>query len=363
MQPPERVLIFLLSGLGDALMFTPALRLMRLVWEESRLVVLTMRPGEYDALLYNTDLDEVRLWPFLREHFLSNLQFVAEVRKQKFDLSVLPCPSNRMHYNAISFVCGAKKRAAFRYLRQSRQNLDFLNTTLLPHRDHIHNVEHNIRLVESLTDTSRQSMSTWTGEMMLPTTDQDREEAAHFLKSEKLINTRCVGLHLSSSRAKRMERKCWPKEQFLEFIEQLGRRHPDVGFIVFCGEEDTFESEWLAARGGGRVRIARKLPIRTVTEIIRTCALFVTNDSGLLHVACTIRTPTVVVFGPTNPRRTGPWLGVAEVVRTGIPCSPCFYHTSQELTCPAGLDFACLRELPVARVVEAAERFLAAPRI
>jgi ADP-heptose:LPS heptosyltransferase len=60
---PDRVLIFLLSGLGDTLMFSPALRHLRLAWPRTRMVALTMRPAEYDVLHTNRDLDEVLMWP------------------------------------------------------------------------------------------------------------------------------------------------------------------------------------------------------------------------------------------------------------------------------------------------------------
>ncbi len=353
---PDRVLLFLLSGLGDTLMFTPALRLMRLAWPETRLVALTMREGERDVLQTNSDLSEVRLHSFLRMDACSNLRFLMDLRRERFELSVLPCPTNRIHYNVISFLCGAIERAGFRYLRQSVRNLDFLNTLVLPHAGHVHNVEHNIVLAERLTGVLRADQVGWHGHLALTIPDEDKAQARHFLESERLRGSELIGLHVSSSRAKHMERKCWPKEKFLELIQGMtreGRR-----FLLFCGDEDLPESEWLMERGGASLHLARQMPIRVVAELIRACKVFVTNDSGLQHVAAAVGAPSVVIFGPTNPKRTGPWMGKSGIVRTGIKCSPCFYHTSGDLTCPMGIDFACLRDLSVAQVRASVEKML-----
>jgi len=359
-QPFERVIIFLLSGVGDTLLFTPALKLLRAVWPRTHLVALTMGTSEKESLRHNPDLNEVRYWPFRREGTVASLRFVARLREEGFDLSLLPCPSNRLQYNVIAFLIGARRRAGFRYLRQSRRNLDFLNTDLQLHTDNVHNVEHNIALVESLSGISRDDVPGWDPSLRLVTSEKDREEAGDFLRKEKLAGARCVGLHVSSSRVKHMERKCWPKESFLALMENLAKICR-LRFILLCGEEDLPETEWLARRGGPDVHVAMKLPLRTAAELIRACSVFISNDSGMLHVASAVRTPTVAIFGPTNPRRTAPWQGPGEIVRLDLPCSPCFYHTSHELTCPARINFACLRELPVERVLAAASRVLSAP--
>lgn len=356
LSPPDKVLIFLLSGLGDTLMFTPALRLMRLAWPETKIVALTMRAGERDALETNRDLDETRFHPFLQAGMMRNLRCLVGLRNERYDLAILPCPTNRIHYNVMSLLCGATERAGFRYLQESLRNLDFLNTLLLPHEDHVHNAEHNLRLVERLTGLARADAHGWQGRLVLQTTDADRAEAGRFIEAEGLARAELIGLHVSSSRAKHMERKCWPKEKFLELIQ--GMALEPRRFLLFCGDEDLTESEWLRQMAGDTVCLARQLPIRVAAELMRACRVLVTNDSGLHHVAAAAGVPSVVIFGPTNPRRTGPWMTTSAVVRTGIECSPCFYHSSADLTCPRRIDFACLREIEVESVKKAVDGLL-----
>ena len=317
-----------------------------------------MKQSEYDIMSTNPDLDEVLFWPFLKKNPVSSLKFLFKLRKEKFDLSILPCPSNRIQYNVISTICGARNRAGFHYLRQSRQNLDFLNNILIQHIDHIHNVQHNVLLIEKLGMASRHFFEKWSNQLVLKTTPSDVEQASRFLNMLWLDNTDFIALHISSSRAKHMERKCWPKESFLELIKRLTIKHPELKFLIICGDEDAYESDWLMQNGGYNVHIVRDKPIRVIAEILKKSKLLITSDSGLLHVACAINVPSVAIFGPTNPRRSGPLNAKSKVVRNELPCSPCFYHTSKELSCDAGLNFQCIRELPVEKVIEATTQYL-----
>jgi heptosyltransferase-2 len=80
--------------------------------------------------------------------------------------------------------------------------------------------------------------------------------------------------------------------------------------------------------------------------------LFLTNDSGAMHIASALGTPTVSIFGATNHLTTGPTGPDARVVRENVSCSPC-----QLRECP--IDHRCMTGVPVARVVEAASELIA----
>jgi len=82
------------------------------------------------------------------------------------------------------------------------------------------------------------------------------------------------------------------------------------------------------------------------------------NDSGLMHTAAACRVPCVSIYGATNPVWDGPWKTEVVVVSRHLPCSPCFYYSSRPLDCPAKLDYACVRELPVEDVEKAARQLL-----
>jgi heptosyltransferase-2 len=79
------------------------------------------------------------------------------------------------------------------------------------------------------------------------------------------------------------------------------------------------------------------------------CALFLSNDSGAMHIASALAVPSVTVFGPTDETATGPSGPLARIVREPVDCAPCKLRE-----CP--IDHRCMTRVPVERVVqEAAE--------
>ena len=89
-------------------------------------------------------------------------------------------------------------------------------------------------------------------------------------------------------------------------------------------------------------------------EWVRRCDLLITNDTGPMHVAAALGKPLVALFGPTEPRRTGPYGQLENVLRLNLPCSPCLSSR-----CSIENTDECLRALPPALVFERVEKLLA----
>jgi heptosyltransferase-2 len=86
--------------------------------------------------------------------------------------------------------------------------------------------------------------------------------------------------------------------------------------------------------------------------LIEKCALFITNDSGLMHVAAALNVPLVGIFGSTNPVTTGP-LGInSRVVQVSMDCSPCLNSE-----CPKD-HFNCMAQISVDRVFDVVKEML-----
>jgi len=99
--------------------------------------------------------------------------------------------------------------------------------------------------------------------------------------------------------------------------------------------------------------LAGQTTVADLIEIIGGLSLFITNDSGPMHIAAAYRIPTAAIFGSTNHSHTHQWhnpRGV--VVRIGIPCSPCMKHH-----CPLK-HHRCMKEITPRMVVEAAHSLI-----
>ncbi|MCK7529137.1 MAG: hypothetical protein MZV64_72070 [Ignavibacteriales bacterium] len=144
-----KILVIALSGIGDALMFTPALKLLRKNLPDAEIDALVMYEELRKFILLIHNLNKVIHFNFLEEGAFKSLKFLFQLRK-KYDASINVYPSNRKEYNIISYIIGAKKRAGIVYLRKNKSNLGFLNNVRVLENDDVHNVQANIKLCEAL---------------------------------------------------------------------------------------------------------------------------------------------------------------------------------------------------------------------
>ena len=154
--------------------------------------------------------------------------------------------------------------------------------------------------------------------------------------------------------------RAWSAARYRALVEALARREPGRRFLVH--DRSPFEAPpgWLAAQGAAPAGAAT-LP--QLCALLERCALYVGNDSGPAHLAAALGVPTVTVFGPSAPHRTGPLArsGAAAEVSAGFACSPCRERFFKECPSPPTPDGRppCLDAVPVARVAEAVECALA----
>ena len=113
-----KILIIALSGIGDALMFTPALKLMRNALPGAEIDALVTFKGAKDIYDRNPCLNKVIYFDFMKEGIIKSFRFINTIRN-KYDASVNVYPSNRSEYNVIKFLVGAGKRAGVKILASS----------------------------------------------------------------------------------------------------------------------------------------------------------------------------------------------------------------------------------------------------
>ena len=144
----------------------------------------------------------------------------------------------------------------------------------------------------------------------------------------------------------RWSNKRWPAVNFAEVLRLLARTLPDRRFAIVGGREDVELGKTIAAAVPDRcVDLAGRTSLPEMIEWVRACELMVTNDTGPMHVAAALRKPVVALFGPTDPRRTGPHGQIDEAQQARLPCVPCL-----KATCANPRQFECLEVLSPAAV-------------
>jgi heptosyltransferase-2 len=150
--------------------------------------------------------------------------------------------------------------------------------------------------------------------------------------------------------------KRWSAARFGQLIRML-KEKIDCQVVLFGGAEDaSVVNEVLASFGGQATSLVRQIDLRELAAAIRRCQVYVTNDSGPMHIAVATRVPTVAIFCATT-RDLGffPYTQAAIVVEKNISCRPCTTHGGRR--CPLG-SHACSEQIDAALVVHAVEKLL-----
>jgi len=350
------ILIIALSGIGDALMFTPSLEKLSKEIPTAEIDALVMFKGVKDIYDKLPQISKVRYYDFLNSSKLKSLSYIFKLRN-KYDATINVYPSNRREYNLISRVIGAEKRLAIKYLRKDFLNFGFLNNVRHPENDNLHNVEENILLCEKLTGKKLNHVPA----LKLNLRNDDIAFANNFFKSKSISNSDIViGFHPGCATLKNHEKRRWEAEKFAELGKKLIHDY-NAKVLLFGGsDEQNLKNIIFAKIDSQNVYSVNAQSLSNSAAVMQRCNLFITNDSSLMHVAAALKLNIVAIIGPTNKNYIYPWQTNYKIASIDLDCSPCFYYSPKPLTCSrSDVKFKCIKELSVDLVYEKAKEFLA----
>ena len=174
-----------------------------------------------------------------------------------------------------------------------------------------------------------------------------REETARWRQANGLGTAPAVALAPGSVGAS----KRWT--YYPEAARLLIERGLDVWVVGGPGEKALAQE--IVAAGGGKVRDLTGSDLRNGVLAMAAAGVAISNDSGLMHIAAAIGTPTMGIFGPTSPYLWAPLNGLAATVlqtKSVLPCQPC-----QRTVCTMN-DHRCMRDIDASYVAEIAQRLL-----
>ena len=342
-----KILILALSGIGDALMFTPALKLLRQSLPSAQIDALVMFKGTKEIYETNRDLTSVIHFDFLKEGANNSLKFVLSLRK-KYNATINVYPSNRKEYNIINFLIGAKQRVGVEYLRMNAQNLGWLNNVTVAENDKTHNVQSNIKLVEKLLNKKFAEEPA----LQISSSDEDKIFAEKFLKEKNIDeNDFVVGFHPGCAILKNHIMRRWEPEKFAELGKKLIKEKNAKIFLFGGPEEEELKSSINTMIGAENSLVIKTDRFLQSIAIMKRCNVFVTNDSALMHVASALGLKVIAIIGPTNPYYIHPWKTEHKIVSLNLDCAPCFFYSPKPLTCSrTDVQFKCIKELDVEMV-------------
>ncbi len=357
-----KILVIALSGIGDALMFSPSISLIKKFFPNANIDLLCMFKGVKDIYETNPHLSKIIYFNFMKEGYLKSLFFLLKLRK-KYDVTFNVYPSNRKEYNFISYLIGAKKRYAVEYLRMDFQNLGFLNNYRIIENDNFHNVKENLLLTklflenEGISFNIDEYVSNANLELFL--TESDLKFRDNWYKDKEILdNEFVVGFHAGCSTLKNHIKRRWEPEKFASLGTKLIEKF-SAKVILFGGPDEFDLNETINSLMDNKAFVAMTNSIRETSALMSRCNLFVTNDSALMHLASALKLNVIAIFGPTNTNYVHPWRTKHTIATLNLDCQPCFYYSPKPLTCHRyDVKFKCIKELSVDMVYNQIEKLL-----
>jgi heptosyltransferase-2 len=336
-----RVLVIALQGLGNVLLITPLLHTLKVgISNRVKISILVLKKYGDEVLRGNPDVDEIIVVDPSQQWLLSIFRLIRNLRSKKFDLAIVAWPGG-IRSAIIAFLCGAKMRIGHRQNTALFKISPFLYTHRLITEKFKHDLERNLEFAQVL---GIEAMST---KIVFPLTEEDRAVVQRFLSQSGIDNNLFFGLHPGSG--SEMSYKRWPRKRFAEFGNRLVKQYGGA-VIIFGGPEEIALMEEVATLMEPKPLLAKNASLKKTAALIERCKVFISNDSGLMHLATAMGVPTVGIFGPTEPDKTAPYGEQNRIVRKEFGCSPCFRFEKRRFRCST---LECLKNITVENVLEA----------
>ena len=348
-----KILINALSGNGDALMFSPALKLIKSKDPSIQIDMLVMFNSVKEMYENHPDLNSIYFINFLKQSKLKSIREVLSLRKNKYDYTINIYPSNRSEYNIVNYLLGGKKRIAHHYNHTNKFRAEFLNNILINEVKDIHNVLQNIEIAKRLVQFDDSEI----GNLEIHLSEKDITGSKEWYGKINPANKKIIGFHTGSALLKNHIHKRWSKNKFAELALQLIKDYNAI--ILLFGNEFELNEEINGMIDGQGIIASTDNYMDSIARL-KYCNLFVSNDTAFLHSAAAFQIPTVGVFAYTNQKELFPWKTNHIIVRKNYDCSPCFYNSPKPAQCKwKGMEeFKCMKNISVQDVFLACQILL-----
>lgn len=300
-----RILVVTTTGLGDTLFATPAIESLRHHFPSSYLAALTSPVGK-QVLTLNPHLND--LFVVSGPSFFSYLSLKKKMKKQEFELIFLFHFSQRL----ILPLCLQLHPNHLVGTESCNKGLDALLTDVVKYKK-VHEVEKRMQQLALFFSPS------FTPRPRLYLKEEEKKEASSFLSSLQLKSEQPI---LAIHPGAQDFYKCWPKEMFLELIYQIHKEF-SVPILLTQGPKEEKLCEEIVQKAPF-IKKLPLLPLRSLASLLTYVKVFITNDTGPMHLADALGVPVIALFSPTLPALCGPYKSTSATLLAKPPtCRPC----------------------------------------
>lgn len=358
----KKILIVQGGGIGDAIRIFPMLRALSDSMPDTSVSILSPFDQRIFSLCPSLEkFPELIIFDPAKQHrsVTSKVSLALSLRKKSYDLII--CPQiglGMIELEALSFLIGAPYRIGY-----DMNGSGFLYTARVPLQSNssIYN-QHIDLLHKSGIEKNKIDEALSTPFIAVP--DKDMEFARSFLEEndirnqDRLFTVSPVVMADRDSRSPQHSRplselRSWPEDNYSVLIQRLTRSGGAKVILIGDSISRGALSKLLEEKENPNIISAiGRTTIAQSAALIKLSHIFISNDSGMLHVAAALNKKCIGIFGSTNPEQVMPSSALGIFLWKGVPCSPCFIHQPvPDFICSR--DLQCLKSLSVDEVMEA----------
>ena len=331
MMEDMNIIVRMPNWLGDFIMAMPVLKALKEQYPSSSITVMCTKALS-DLLKDNKYVDNKIVFEKPR-HFFSkeSEELIQKLKKHRFDLGVLLTNS----FSSAYYFWRAKISQRIGYVSHCRRVFLNVGVSFSRSKKNMHQVDLYKQLLTPL------NISNIMDSPKIYLSNSDIDDAKKMLIDHGYDETKkLIGINPFAAYG---PAKCWPKERYVSLAKKL-LEDKDL-FVVFVGDNKSkrYIGEMVKSLPTRAIDLSGKTDIVQLASVIKLCDLFVTNDSGPMHMAAALDTPLVAIFGSTCDVMTGPYNSDG-VIHKRVSCYPCFKRVCNK-------DFSCMENIGVDEVL------------
>ncbi len=330
-----KIIVHVPNWIGDSILALPTLESLSLNFPEDQVWVAAK--DWVKDLFFACDFVEGTIALSSKGNLKSLRHSVRALKTSGFDLGVL-LPNS---FSSALLFYHAKIPQRWGYKKDGR---GFLLTrgVALP-KNALHQGQYYLDLLSQL------GLQAMVREIKFPLKQDEKRKANEYLRMLNVdMKKPIILLHPGAAYG---SSKRWPVQKYARLADLFYER--DQASILIIGSLDEVETAeaLCSAVGTEPINLAGKTSLRLLAGLISHASLFVSNDSGPMHMANALKVPVVALFGPSDPSMTRPFQQPSTVIKKSVPCWPCSYRV-----CP--FDHRCMMNIEPEEVYEAGKKYL-----
>lgn len=344
----KNVLVFAYTGLGNFVLYTPALRAIRQFLPHAIFTLLHGNDTDCHEVVTGSDLFDRYIIVRRDADWWTILKWIYRLRREKYDLVISEFHNNNLFMVLVTILSGARYRLGHVTSPGWNNSWDWIYNIPAKMRKDQHEIERYLELAYALGISNQDTNKS----PFVEIDSNDVEFAKEFLASHGVDNSHEV-ISIQPGTSPTMWWKQWDLNKWKKLCDVVAEL-PNTKIILHGSPNEVDMINGVVGKMNHKPVIsAGKTTVKQAAAIIKESDLLICNDSGLMHIAVAVDTPVVAIYGPTDYTRTVPLGKKHTMLRKNLGCSPCFKMDGAEKVenCPYGYE--CLDSISVDEVFQA----------